>query len=791
MTEHSAPKTKNRKICFLTEQKILIPGILLMLLTGIILFAVLLLLSFGKIHPVMESRTNWLVQSAEKADASSTNAINNLLRHYSGVLKYLVYYQSHAEIDDKELESYANSVFDTVDFYVYKPDGTYAFPEEKEELSRDVAEELEALFELREPLESSRNSIGHLLFYPLQSGNYLTMYIMDEQIDRRLINASLTSVVSSLRYYDNDDRTDDHPTSFAFICYSGPDPNISSIMDSDSVYELDPNDGSSYKNQKGEVFDFTVVKINSLDFLGTDDYDLCTVKYNGRLYYAMTKEIMEAEGVQSTYYYCMDVFSELPTILHILIYVMLGFFLILAVVILFIYYLRQYREIQKEINSDYVSDEKRKTRILPVIGVVAVGLFTFYAQTLFSLSVYVLEDSQNLKEIREIYNDAVKDTANTKTEVKTMYLECVQSVSDLLRSSPDLGNRENLLEICSLLGLKAVILYDAEGVMTVSTGDYSGLKFGTKETDDRYQFNQLKNGYPYVALDPQKNKETGEMTQQFAVHLYDRSGSISGFMEIVCLTEQLVNVENGESIRALLENIAIPGISQAACIDPETRKVIYYPDSDYIDWPADDLGFTEESMKSGYFGKIRLLDNLCYVQNSIIGDKLVYVITQESMIYKNRIPFALLSVSLFLIDFFILLYTIREKRKGYDEVVYVSEKTYHEIRELAGEYRQRPDDSAESGKEAKEAAVSRLSYFRQSWLMMTPEKRTAVIIKVLWGISAVMILLLVVIRMAFQSNNNLLMRIISGDWPRGINVFSVTACFLLILIGTVAVGFVL
>jgi hypothetical protein len=243
---------------------------------------------------------------------------------------------------------------------------------------------------------------------------------------------------------------------------------------------------------------------------------------------------------------------------------MLGFFLILAVVILFIYYLRQYREIQKEINSDYVSDEKRKTRILPVIGVVAVGLFTFYAQTLFSLSVYVLEDSQNLKEIREIYNDAVKDTANTKTEVKTMYLECVQSVSDLLRSSPDLGNRENLLEICSLLGLKAVNLYDAEGVMTVSTGDYSGLKFGTKETDDRYQFNQLKNGYPYVVLDPQKNKETGEMTQQFAVHLYDRSGSISGFMEIVCLTEQLVNALKGKrsqsAIYATLSNLWDKGL---------------------------------------------------------------------------------------------------------------------------------------------------------------------------------------------------------------------------------------
>lgn len=146
---------------------------------------------------------------------------------------------------------------------------------------------------------------------------------------------------------------------------------------------------------------------------------------------------------------------------------------------------------------------------------------------------------------------------------------------------------------------------------------------------------------------------------------------------------------------------------------------------------------------------------------------------------EERTPLTLASAGLnflfLIVTFFVLTFDVEKERLSHQDAKN-PEPPEHEDRMI--------DVQMPDGRVTKtEAAASRWENLTIDWVEKTPEQKIATVIKIIFGVLAIVISIIVLFQNKFFDNDSIFAYILSGHWEHGLNIFAFTVCFIIISIG--------
>ncbi|WP_197731431.1 mechanosensitive ion channel family protein [Eubacterium limosum] len=146
---------------------------------------------------------------------------------------------------------------------------------------------------------------------------------------------------------------------------------------------------------------------------------------------------------------------------------------------------------------------------------------------------------------------------------------------------------------------------------------------------------------------------------------------------------------------------------------------------------------------------------------------------------EERTPLTLASAGLnflfLIVTFFVLTFDVEKERLNHQDAKN-SEPPEHEDRMI--------DVQMPDGRVTKtEAAASRWENLTIDWVKKTPEQKIATVIKIIFGVLAIVISIIVLFQNKFFDNDSIFAYILGGYREHGLNIFAFTMCFIIISIG--------
>ena len=143
----------------------------------------------------------------------------------------------------------------------------------------------------------------------------------------------------------------------------------------------------------------------------------------------------------------------------------------------------------------------RKIGTVSAIGLVCILLVTFYMQTLFALSQQSISNTQHLAEVEREIQSYEDERENVTEQYNERYLNKAQIAAYILTKSPELGDREHLAELSSLLGVEAINIFDKEGEQIATNSPYTEFRISDDPEEQSYEFQKLLVGMEYLIQD--------------------------------------------------------------------------------------------------------------------------------------------------------------------------------------------------------------------------------------------------------------------------------------------------
>ncbi|MBR2760006.1 MAG: mechanosensitive ion channel [Solobacterium sp.] len=568
--------------------------------------------------------------------------------------------------------------------------------------------------------------------------------------------------------------------------------NENSLSNINYAFMFDKNT-NRYYSAKGEMseeeaaeHEEAIEDSRKYEYKGNDFF---RIEIDDEVYYGVTKEISEIDNVL---YYCSYPLAEIEANIKIALMVIFTFFMLLLILGLFLYYLRQYHWLYPEAMEYNRRNNQRKSIISFGLAIVFVGLVSYYGQTLFTLSINVLGDRDEIQDIRYEYEEKKDSKAAISSYYKDDMIMNAQLLGDFIGRHENVRTPSELSELTYAFSLQYIMLYDLDGKEITSTNLIRNYSFPTDPSDPAYCLNDLKMGVQAVYIEPMETKITQEMSARAAVNIYDSDGVPLGYLEIGRYPDLLDEMRNSSSLNSILQNTMISDSTRYIVVNDETRLITYSADSADLNLTASEIGLTEDAFANNYFGRLFINGESCYVSSDHIDGNTVFIIHPEVQVYLSRIPFTLFVVGLFLLSSLLTLLILRRERRK-RTVVYASPAQEKLVitereKELRGKDIQHDIDNFNPEKQSW--FRSRVELASLKWMYTTPEKKLARAVRRMIQIGALVFLAAFIYRRFVSSNDSLLVRIVSGQWVKGVNVFSLTANLLLILSGIVLTSFI-
>ena len=768
--KQKAKKKKHRRV---SAWKIILKSVLLAAVAGLILFATMSLVFVMKVSLSMIEQLDILEDALESTTESETTAMNSLEKKYIGIMNFLKHYQESTGCTDEEMLEFGQSHYSNLTFYILTPDET---EKPGAEFYRKYGVDWEWVNKALLGTDISNYSLKLLgeeyaVTVTLSDEKVLCVAIPEES-ETLFGEVVTTQEAFGTVSQNSQSREGDVSLGFIQIAKSG-----------DIITESD-----YYRKSEGETDRFTNLT-NSLAFSlnrnGTD-YRVSTGEVKGEYFIGVSKY---NEKLGGDIYYCLRPLVELDTDITMTFFVQMVFFLLLILTGLFVYYLRQYAVLYPD-NSSY-SPESINNRILVtlLITVIAIGGISYFAQTLFSLSINVLDDADTMEEIAKTYTQSQKKTESMNGSFRDQYNAVLGSLTDYIGQKPEVLSDDELKTLSEIFGLQYVMTYDLDGHETHSSNDIRNYSFPEKGDDPAYILNTLKLGEKSVYIPPEKTVLAGgEGSARFAGNVYSSEHEPLGYLEIGVYPDILYVVSERGTISSVLRNAMLKEGFQYVGADRETHKVVASSEEIYLGKTLSDIGFTDESMEKGFFGLQTIGSELCYASNGIVENYIIFILHPESQVYYSRMPYTIVVIVLFILSILILLHGLRPGRKGSREVLFYSKAEEKKIKErIEGEL-----SGAVSSEEAPQSGKGwrkKLDQFAETWIYMTPESKMSRTFTFLIEAAAVVLLIIFASRELSHRENSLLLRIVAGKWVKGLNVFSLTANVMVVLITIVAAAF--
>lgn len=765
MNDNSISETKeNKRTLYISFRKLCIPIVAVSAFSSIILFIVLMLISGVRIINILFTMTERTVDSYMESEYSSRVIDQSLYDYYIYAANFIQYYQEVTGAEDSELPDLAEKWFEDCYGIILSPEGNVLYKSSGLQIETDhivISDDQDS-----DDVVSEFTGTETVFAKKLSSGNYVgtVLTFIDETnytYDAGRFNSPLTVAPPVTGSF----KASDYPI-ILFVRYQ-----------KDGFIEC-----AGHLYMADEVKNITFNEITKTT-VRNRVFGVSVVRWNGTHYLAVHGPF---ENGDLELYTCALPFEEIiMPVLEINLLVSLIFALMVFMVISYIFYLRQYKVMKIDNNEAYSeSGVRRKERIVPVIGIVVIMTAAYFSQTLLWLSNYVLDDPEELAEIRENYKEYNQSLANIRDRQIMMRVDYARVLSQFIGENNESVDRLMLNRLSEIFDLDYIILYDAEGNEILSDSTYINLSVPTSESDPDHVFRSLLKGEPYVIQDTVINTYTKNPNRKIGTSVYGNDGSLIGIL-VLSYDEYSIYENFGETfIPTFLNSVKNNDISVYAAVNTEDYRLSAFPDKNAVGGDARDIGFTERMFEPGFSGKVNLNGEKYYVSGTTIDNHYVYVLTKPVHVYAMRAPYTIFTGVLFLLAILFMKWYLREKRSGYDRVYCGTE----EVETFLTLYAEENNYASESENDSAEIRLLRnYKELGEEWILKTPESKTYRMLEVLSTVIALVLAIYFVFSMHYNSQS-LMIKIINSRWAKGLNVFAATYCLITILFGFVIVN---
>ncbi len=429
----------------------------------------------------------------------------------------------------------------------------------------------------------------------------------------------------------------------------------------------------------------------------------------------------------------------------------------------------------------------RKLISVSAIGLLCILVISFYMQTLFSMSRASFTNTQRLEEI-EMTLGRYRENVDMLTEqYNTSYVSKGETAAYILGKRPDIfEEKDRLSALSQALGAEYIFVFDKNGKIAATDSPYTNFTLSEDPTEQSYEFRQLLQGVPYLVQPAQKD-DVGVYRQYVGVTIRDENGDANGFVQVSVQPELLANAVEQLSLSAVLQNIRVGVNGFAFAVDRDTKTFTYYPEERYIGRSAVDYGMKEDQFQDGDSGYLTLGLDKYYGAAVETDEAFVYVAIPAGELFGDRVLISLSTtgVSLLCLALMCLLLSLDRQAPEEDKP--------------KGRSAASPEGANGSGKRARmvdvvmpdgtvkrtESAFSRWSNQALGWGEMTAEQKTLMVLKVLLGMLALFIVVAVANKEAAFTRTSVFRYVLDGTWPRGVNVFAITASVMILCVVSV------
>ena len=421
----------------------------------------------------------------------------------------------------------------------------------------------------------------------------------------------------------------------------------------------------------------------------------------------------------------------------------------------------------------------RKLGTLCIVGLLFVLVVSFYMQTLFSLSLRSISNHRLVEDVRETFAENEAEVELLTSQYDRRYLNKAQIAADILSGNPQLQTRPDLADLSRVLDVEFIMLFDRNGKETLSDSDYVNFQVSDNPEDQSYPFGKLLQGADYVIQEMMPDEISGKNHQYIGVMMKNVQGEADGFLQISLYPEKLEAAFASTKLDVVLSGVRASAGGFAFAVDKETKKFSWYPQEKMIGRDAAAYGMTENQFRDGYSNYITVDSEKYYGAGMETETDYIYVVTPEKRMNQTRLPVALASTVASLIFLAVIFFVLTLDR---------SKKAADEGEQAAAAEGPMIDVMMPDGRIRKtEAASSRWANSVIRWDDKTPEQQISSLLKGLLSVLALVICVSVLFKDRFFGADSIFLYIIEGKWDRGVNVFALTGCIMIICVISVFV----
>lgn len=512
-----------------------------------------------------------------------------------------------------------------------------------------------------------------------------------------------------------------------------------------------------------------------------EDNNFTWMELNGKRYYSGVAKI----DADDAYVICVIPEKEIMSSRNITVGLVLSIFFIVITVIV-VYTILMMRDAEKgESNPDDYFEFKhmyfdkkvgKKIGVISLVGLILILIISFYMQTLFSLSRHSMSNNQRTKEVEATLAANAEEVELLTAQYNRRYLNKALTASYILGANPQLHTKEDLSELSKALGVECVIIFDKNGKEIVSDSTYVNFEISQDPEAQSYEFNKLLQGVEYVIQEAQPDEISGVYHQYIGASMYDENGSPDGFVQISVTPDKLEQVLATTKIDSVLKGIKVGVNGFAFAVNKEDQTFSYYPKKKLIGRSVLEYGMEENQLRDEYSDYVKVDGKRYYVSCLETDSDYIYVSVPDAEMTDSRVPVALATCAAsficLLLVYLILTFGRRETGKVQEE------DTDSPMIDIV-----MPDGSVKK----TETAAGRWSNLSLKWDEKTPEQQIGTVLKGMLSVLAIVICLAVVLKDKVFDSNSILLYVLDGKWERGVNVFSITGCILIICVISVAV----
>ncbi|MBQ3394127.1 MAG: mechanosensitive ion channel [Oscillospiraceae bacterium] len=416
----------------------------------------------------------------------------------------------------------------------------------------------------------------------------------------------------------------------------------------------------------------------------------------------------------------------------------------------------------------------RKMITFSFIGMVLVFGVSYYVQTLFAISLNNLDIDNEQREIITKLDEAENSVTKLVDNYNDRYLNEANIISYMLSRHPEMREKAYLSSLSKIFDLEYIMLFDKDGVETLSDSPIFGFVISDDPTSQSYAFNVLKHGIPYVIQEPMEDDLTGTYHQFIGVPLTDTQGEYDGFMQIAVAPEKLREVVAEADLNNVLNGALLGSNDYIIAINKNTLKVDYSNFGKIAGKPAVEAGFKENQIKNGYYGHLAIDGVRLYGDSFEYKDHLIYVVERATNTFSGRMTMTLFTLIVTMANFigFSIFIHSREVLPVYRS----DNDPYVEVTMANGVRKRTP------------SIMFRILRSRTSWQDKSREEKTGYVLNIVISLIAISLLFAYIFRDTLYTQDTIFGFMLSEKWDRGLNVFALTEVMVFVALYSLAMN---